>query len=141
MMNGYWLEVHQPILFITAVVNHFPNNAYLSLEGDLSQCDLSLIDNHTTTETALLKRYTLQPKQDFAILPLNTHTRAVMVQRIFPQVGLRNRVQHIGLEQAGELVLVANDWLDSVWLISDVEAIFLERLQETAVLKGYTKAT
>src|SRR5512140_1787732 len=100
----YRLTVRQPIKVMEALLDVFGTDAHLSLEGDLSKCNLDGIPVLSTEPRGVLVRNTLSPQQDFIIIPLNEATKDQIKRQILPTVGIRNRVHHVMIESGGQLV-------------------------------------
>ncbi len=118
MINGYRLVVRHPMKLLAAILDEFRGDGRLSLEGDLSQCDLRGISVVANEPIGVLRRNTLYPQQDFVVLPLDADTPELIKRQILPRVGIRNRVIHLPIEKGGKLVFAAYDPFDPdcVWI-------------------------
>jgi hypothetical protein len=67
--NKFWL-VRDKRRFLLAMMEKLAGGAYISFEGDLKALRPSSTPGASQEETDALKRNTLEPKQDFIILPL-----------------------------------------------------------------------
>jgi hypothetical protein len=113
-------------------------NSHMSLEGDLSRCrftdDLVVVRD----ETAILKRNTIWPKEDFVVLRLTPEA----VDPIFKQVmaaGLDNAIMHVQIERHGVLELGAYDNFDAGSVVTgpDVTPTVLDELKNTNILHDF----
>jgi hypothetical protein len=93
--------------FLIAVMEELAGNAEISFEGDLGNLQLKELPGASNTETTALKRNTLWPKRDFAILPLELST---IKSTILAYGGTVPRViEHIQIAKAGKLEFGAYD--------------------------------
>ena len=127
-------------MLLDAVLDEFCGDARLSLEGDLSQCDLRGIPILANESMGVLERSTLFPSHGFVVLPLATETLGLIKQRIIRRVGIRSRVWHVLIEKGGKLVFYAYDQFnpDSVWICAEVTEDFLESLVAMRAISGYS---
>jgi hypothetical protein len=82
-------------------------NARISFEGDLSKLALLRLSGATQEETAVLKRNTIWPKQDFVVVPLEPSTVRTIVVAIGGTVP--NAIIHVQIEKDGVLQFGAYD--------------------------------
>ena len=113
-------------------------DARMSLEGDLSRCQLSDSIIVTRDETAILKRNTVVPIQDFVVLRLEPDT----VPTIFKQVmvaGLSRAIIHVQIERNGMLELAAYDNFDMECVMTgpDISPALLDELKDAKVLHEF----
>jgi len=82
-------------------------DAHISFEGDLHGLDLFEIPGASHQVTAVLRRNTLWPKQDFVIVPLEATT----IQEIMASIGgsIPDAIEHIQIEKAESLEFGAYD--------------------------------
>lgn len=136
----YSLEVRRPVPLMNALIEAFCGDAHLSLEGDLSK--LNWAGNAPTHPriSAVLRRQTSWPKQDFAVLPLEWETIFEIKRSVLPVVGLAKRIAHVQIEQRRELVFGAYDEFHAgcTWITQRVEASLLDRLKRDGCLKSYS---
>jgi hypothetical protein len=101
--------------------------AHISFEGVLPRAILEF-PGASTMETEILKRGTLRPLQDFAILPLE----ASAIPDIVSALGgtLPRSVLHVQIEKAGKLAFAAYDNFhpECIFFGDSVPAEFIERL-------------
>ena len=135
----YRLTVRQPIKLMEAFLDVFGTDARLSLEGDLSKCNLHDIPVLSTEPMGVLARNTVSPQQDFVIIPLNETTKDQIKRQILPTVGIRNRVHHVMIENDGQLVFASYDWFgqDNVWVSEHATEELLDALVESKALRQY----
>ena len=124
--------------FLHRLMIELAGNAFMSLEGDLSHCQLSDGIVVTREETAILKRNTRAPIQDFVVLRLVPEA----IPAIFKQVmaaGLNRGIIHVQIERDGVLELAAYDNFDSECVITgpDVSPALLDELKNTKVLREF----
>lgn len=138
----YYLNVRRPVPFMSSLVEVFCGDAHMSLEGDLSDLRWSGRRQVNPRIEVLLRRQTIWPKQDYAVLPLEEDTLVEIKERVLPVVGLAEKVAHVQIEQHGELVFGAYDEFhaDCVWVTSQVGPEFLDRLKKDGCLRSYEPA-
>ncbi|MHC9541031.1 MAG: hypothetical protein AB9903_16140 [Vulcanimicrobiota bacterium] len=137
-MAIYDVAVKHKIPFMELVIRKFCGNAHISFEGDLSRVDLRIIRGSSISETPALKRNTIYPIQDFIIVPLEEDTRDIIISMLH-RIGIRNRVDHLQIETAGEHVFGSYDNFQLLWVIEDIgEAVLADLLRE-GIIKNYKK--
>jgi len=135
------LSVRDKADFLHRLMVEPAGNAYMSLEGDLSSCRLADDLVATRDETAILRRNTLAPKQDFVVLRLEPET----VGPIFKQVmaaGLKRAIIHLQIERDGVLEMGAYDNFhhESVVTGPGISGALLDELKNTNVLRDFKVA-
>jgi hypothetical protein len=135
----YSLDVRDPIELVRALISELGPGGHLSLEGDLSRLDKSVRAIASSEERAGLRRNTLIPQQDFIVLPLDDKSIPLIEAQVLHSVGLRRRVIHVQIEQAGELVFGAYDDFhpECVWVSEAVGADLLERMVAEGILRSF----
>src|SRR5262249_29773056 len=122
-------------------MEEFAGGGRLSLEGDLSRCSFAEEVVLGREEVGLLKRNTLDPRQDFVVLRLEPET----VDSLFKQVmaaGLSRAIIHIQIECAGVLQLGAYDHFHPQCVVTGpgVSAALLSELKSKGLLRGFVVA-
>ena len=89
--------------FLVAAMTELAGNAHLSLEGDLSATKVFQLPGTSVDETAILKRNTTWPAQDFWVVPLETD----LIKAIIAAIGgtVPRGILHIQIEKDGQLEL------------------------------------
>lgn len=110
----------------------------ISLEGDLSRCQFTDDLVVSRNETAILKRSTLYPIQDFIVLRLTPES----VEPVFKQVmaaGLNRAIIHVQIERSAMLELAAYDNFhrDCVVTGLGVSVTVLDELKAANVLTDF----
>ncbi len=129
----YRLDVHRPITLLGTLLRHFAGNAQISLEGDLSQCDLQGIQG--------MAKY--EPKNcgsgEGVILPVELSTLDDIIRQILPRAGVRNRIVYIGIEKDGKPVFNSYDGFSKgfVLLTTGVGEIFVKDLVVNRIISNY----
>jgi hypothetical protein len=113
-------------------------NAQMSIEGDLSRCRFTDDVILTSDETAILKRNTTAPRQDFAVLRLTYQT----VDPIYKQVmaaGLKHAIIHVQIERDGVQQLGAYDHFHHECVVTGpgVSPALLDELKKANVLRDF----
>lgn len=102
----FW-RVQDKRRLLLAMMEELAGGAHVSFEGDLQGLKLSSIPGASGKPTTALKRNTLQPKQDFVVVPLEPSTE----QKIIAAMGgtIPGAIIHIQIEKDGELQFGAYD--------------------------------
>ncbi len=112
---------------LLSLMSELAGAAYISFEGVLPQAILEF-PGVSTMETGILKRGTLRPLQDFAILPLEEHA----IPTIFSAFGgtLPRNILHVQIEKHGKLVFAAYDNFhpECLFFGDSIPGEFIERL-------------
>jgi hypothetical protein len=116
-------------------------SAQMAIEGDLSRCQFTDDIVLTSEETAVLRRKTIAPRRDFAVLRLTQET----VDPIFKQVmaaGLKRAIVHVQIERDGVLELGAYDNFHDACVVTGpgVGPGLLTELRDTKVLHDFKVA-
>jgi hypothetical protein len=122
MPDIFNVRVKKPVDFVRAALKHFRKYCFLSLEGNLSRFDPTLVPGASGNPSALLRRNTISPVLDFVILPVTAATADTICQEVLPQVGLKHHIIHVQVASEGRLVLGAYDnfnrecvWIDQAF--------------------------
>jgi hypothetical protein len=89
------------------VVKEFSDDSRMSLEGDFSGLRVFDLPGVSQDETAVLRRNTLRPKQDFVVVPLAGITAEQLLSAIGGNVP--RKIRHIQVEQDGRIEFAAYD--------------------------------
>jgi hypothetical protein len=141
-MAEHWLNVRDKPGFLRRMMVEFAGNSHMSIEGDLSRCRFDNDVILTSDETAILKRNTIAPRQDFAVLRLTQET----VDQIYKQVlaaGLKRAIIHVQIERHGVRQLGAYDHFHDECVVTGpgVSPGLLAELKDTKVLRDFRAAT
>ena len=127
-MTGHnqW-KVQNKIRFLLFLMNELAGAAHISFEGVLPRAILEF-PGASTIETEILKRGTLRPLQNFAILPLEPSVISDIVSALGGT--LPRSVLHVQIEKAGKLAFAAYDNFhpECIFLGDSISAEFIERL-------------
>jgi hypothetical protein len=142
-MAEHSLNVRDKPGFLRRMMVELAGNAQMSVEGDLSRCRFNDDLIVTSAETAILKRNTTAPKQDFAVLRLRLTPETV--GPIFKQVmaaGLKRAIVHVQIERNGVLELGAYDNFHHECVVTgpSVSPELLTELKNTKVLRDFKVA-
>ena len=133
------VRVRHPVAFLAAVIDHFAHETFLSLEGDLSHLDVTLVAPISTEPTPILRRNTTWPKEDFVVFVVTPETREPLIRSVLPRVGLRSRVMHVQLASGGRLVCGAYDQFDAscVWIDASIGEQAVRALRDAEIIQSY----
>jgi len=139
VLGVFNVHVRKPIELVRFALEHFQGDCLLSLEGDLSRLDVSLIPGASRKPTDLLPRNTILPKQDFVILPVTAATIDAIDRHVLPHVGLREHVEHIQIASKGKPVFGAYDNFDPgcVWIDQAIGKDAIVSLLDSGIIKSY----
>ena len=114
-------------------------NAHVSFEGDLQGLTLLRIPEASREPTAILRRNTLWPKQDFVVIPLEPS----MGKQIIAAMGgaIPKAVIHIQIEKEGLLQFGAYDNFhpECIYFGSAVKQAFIASLISQGIMRPYTQ--
>jgi hypothetical protein len=124
---------------LVSMIKELAGNARISFEGDLSKCRLAQISGAASVETAVLKRNTASPVQDFIVVPLEPETVDAIIYGVLPEGGIVRNVVHVLIEKNGELAFASYDnfYPNSIICSPLVPKALLDRLIDSGVLKSY----
>jgi hypothetical protein len=118
--------------FLIASMTELAGDAHLSLEGNLSVTRVLDLAEASGDETAILKRNTTWPVQNFVVLPLETDSIKTIVASIGGTVP--RGIIHIQIEKCNKLELGLYDNFGSSFFGSGLTPEFFERLESQGVL-------
>jgi hypothetical protein len=115
------------------------DDAFISFEGELQNFNLRSFEGASELETAVLKRNTIWPRQDFLIFPLKTSIGQMVLRAISGAVP--RKILHIQIEKNGVLQFCAYDSFDPACLFwgPSLSAEFFESLVSDGILEPAKK--
>jgi hypothetical protein len=139
MEEGFWLIARDKPGLLLSMMNELAGNAHISFEGDLSHCDFIKISGTSSVENGILKRNTIEPIQDFIILPLESETIPDIIKGVFPSGGITSRIVHIQIEKNGRIEFGAYDKFHPTCILCGkaVSITLLEHLLDKGVLRSF----
>lgn len=127
-----------------AVLEHFLNQARVSLEGDLGQFDLLACSGASSDETHEIHRHTKSPKLDFVVLPVTVDQLVTLKHRLGGAgvFGVGGRLVHVQVEFQGKLVFGGYDNFHKECVVAypPLGVTFLEQLKVKGILRSYKSA-
>src|SRR5688500_3128889 len=107
--HDHWIEALDKPGLILAMMRHLAGNARISLEGEL--CSLALLEllGGSEEETAILKRNTLYPQQEFIVVPLEPETVPRLWQILSAPDAVTRKILHVQIEKDGRIQFSAYD--------------------------------
>jgi len=129
-----WQVRDKPGLLL-AILEKLGGSVHISLEGDLHGFNLDKFPRVSDNETAVLKRNTIWPKQDFLVIPLESPMGQNLLSAISGAVP--KRIIHIQIEKNGILQFGAYDNFHpgSVFLGPAFTQEFVDSLVSQGILK------
>ena len=133
------LTVKRKVPLLIALVQAFCGDAHISLEGDLSELRWDGPMEPDPAVATILRRNTVWPLQDFAVLPLESDSTHKIIRDVLPHVGVKRRVAHIQIEKQRSLVFGAFDWFYErhAWVSETVGTSLLDTLVKEGTLVSY----
>ncbi len=138
--NFYSLEVKQSTSLLEILLKYFVGNARISIEGDLSQCDLNGIQVLAKFQPDFVVVSGYEDSDiGGVILPVEVSTLDYILRQILPRAGVRKRFFHIKIEKDGKPVFNSNDGFskDSVLLTAEVGENFVNDLIAKRIIWKY----
>lgn len=116
------------------------SNACISLEGDLSRCQFPAEIVVAHDETAILKRNTTWPQQDFIALQLSVDTVDPIMKQVLA-AGLKRAILHVQIEQGGVIQFAAYDNFHPEGVItgSCISRELLEELRTQGIVRSISE--
>src|SRR5579859_671594 len=134
----FW-KVQDKRRLLLALMEELAGGAHVSFEGDLQGLKLSSFPGVSGEPTAALKRNTLQPKLDFAVVPLEPS----MGQKIMAAIGgtVPRAIIHIQIEKDGQLQFGAYDnfYPECIYFGSGVKEGVIQLLVSQNIMRPYTE--
>lgn len=100
-IEGISWRVRNKTRFLLAAMTELAGSAHISFEENLSALKLSSLSSASDEETAVLKRNTIRPRQDFVVVPLEPSTKDLIIAAIGGSVP--RTILHIQIENNGRL--------------------------------------
>ena len=100
-IKGVPWHVRDKARFLLAVMTELAGSAHIYFEGNLGELKLHELPGASEEETAVLKRNTTWPRQDFVVVPLELSTKDAIIAAIDGTVP--RTVLHIQIEKDGRL--------------------------------------
>lgn len=139
---SHQVSVRDKPAFLHRMMVELAGKSHISLEGDLSQCRFDdKGEDLSPNETAILKRSTLWPKQEFVVLRL-TSDKVNPIFNAIMRAGLKRAIIHIQIERNGVLELAAYDNFHPECVVTGpgINRTLLEELKSSEVIAGFGAA-
>lgn len=129
-----WVRVIRQDEFLRAMLLKLDGPETLcSLEGDLRHYALTNVIGHD--EAGALRRHTLWPKRDFAVIRLDAETANHVVQQLAADPDRAVDVEHIQVEKQGLLAMGGYDGLDDTWVGASLPRTELDHLVDAGIIE------
>jgi hypothetical protein len=128
--------------FLRRVMFELAGNAQISVEGDLSHCQFTQDMVVTGDETAILKRNTIAPRQDFLVLRLTSEACSPILGQVMAGKGLKRAIIHMQIERDDVLELGAYDNFHRECVVTGpgVSPALLDELKSANILRDFKVA-
>jgi|RhiMetdeSRZDD1v2_1073273.scaffolds.fasta_scaffold386440_3 hypothetical protein len=138
--DRYWIVARDEARLLMAMMRALAGSAHVSFEGDLSRCEFPLELGPQANETPTLKRQTLIPQLDFAVLPLEAQSVQSILDVVLPNRRFMNDIIHIQIEKNGRLEFASYDNFHPECIVGflGVSTDFLNTLREKGVIRSWT---
>lgn len=144
MSRRYWIDPRDKPGLLRAMMRELAGDAQISFEGNLSRCIFPADLDPSADETDALRRQTVEPRQDFVVLPLEPGSVAPILDVVLPH---RHRqylkdIIHIQIERGGELQFGAYDNFHRECIVcySGVDSALLDQLKSSGVIRSWQVA-
>jgi len=131
-IDGKSWSVENKTELLRALINELGGDARISFEGNFRDLRILSLPGVSQEETAVLKRNTIWPKQDFAVVPLTTAAEKPILSTIGGKVP--RKLIHIQIERAGVLEFGAYDNFQSVFLGPGINPDFVASLTARGII-------
>ena len=129
-----WVRVIRQDEFLRAMLLKLAGPETLcSLEGHLRHYALPNVISHD--EAGALRRHTMWPKRDFAVIRLDAETANHVVQQLAADPDRAVDVEHIQVERQGLLAMGGYDGLDATWIGGSLPRRELDHLVDAGIIE------
>jgi hypothetical protein len=129
-----WVQVIRQDEFLRATLLKLAGpESRCSLEGTLDRYALPNVVSYE--EVGALRRHTLWPKRDFAVLRLDAETANQVVQQLTADPNRAADVEHIQVERQGLLAMGGYDGLDATWVGKSLSRTELDHLVDAGIIE------
>jgi hypothetical protein len=106
MNSANWIIANKTQLLLK-ILDEFGPEAHLSFEGDFSGLRILDLPGISREETQVLKRNTIEPRQDFAVVPLQN----LSTEQLLSAIGgnMPRKILHVQVERNGRIEFAAYD--------------------------------
>ena len=127
-------KVHEKRLLLLALFAELARNAHVSFEGDLQGLRLLNFPGASQAPTAVLKRNTLWPEQEFTLVPLALCSG----EQLMAALGgtLPRKIIHVQIEREGVLEFGAYDNFQHIYFGPGVGVPVIESLVASRILSA-----
>lgn len=138
--DRYWLVARNKSALLTHMMRLLAGDAQISFEGDLSRCSFPDSVPRLPEESAVLRRCTVWPIQDFAVLQLEHQTIQPILDAVLPDARFTEDIIHIQIAQHGELQFGSYDQFDQRCIVCflGVPTKILDDLKHRGVIISWT---
>ena len=137
----YWPVARDKPGLLRAMMRVLSGDAHISFEGDLSRCNFDESLHPTFAETAVLKRNTLVPKQDFVVVPLPVDAVMSILAVVLPDNRFMKDVLHIQIESGGLLQFGSYDQFHPECIVCyspGISPSMLDQLKASGVIRSWS---
>ena len=134
--------VRDKAIFLRRLMVELAGDARISFEGDLSEYQFPIDLGESGEETEILKRNTIAPRSDFAVLPLTRETVFPILSQVVRgarPLTISGKIIHVQIEREGVLELGAYDNFHRECVVTGpgVSAAILEQMKTEKMLRDF----
>lgn len=139
--DRYWLVARDKSSLLTHMMQFLAGDAHISLEGFLSNCQFPASIQQLQEEASILKRNTIVPRLDFAILSLEENTITPILDTILLSNRYKDDIIHIQIEKQGQLQFGSYDNFhkDCIVCFLGVPTKFLDELKQKEIIESWAR--
>jgi hypothetical protein len=138
--DRYWLVARDKAALLTHMMRLLAGDAQISFEGNLSRCSFPDSVPRLPEESSVLRRQTIWPVQDFAVLKLEHETIYPILDTVLPDNRFMEDIIHIQIAQHGKLQFGSYDQFDQRCIVCflGVPTKILDDLRQRRVILSWT---
>ena len=139
MKQEYWVQPKDKAKLLKALMEELAGEAQILLEGDLSDCDFSNINNRTTEISGELHQTDKGDKTSIKVLALDNESMNQILEQVLANDRFIEKIDHIQIQKNSELqVLIGDNFDDECISVGPLVSVkLLESLKDSGVIEGY----
>ncbi len=139
MQKNYWIQPIEKIIFLKEIIKFLNGNAIISLEGTLSEFDVSSCTLTEMNSTYELHQVNTPENSDFIVMAMDQNFIKAFFRFLKNDDILHTKVEFIQIEINGELQFLAGDYFhrECISVGPLVTANFLNKLKDQKIIKTF----